>query len=232
MEKEEKFPMALDTSLFSEEDLQFLDKGHTGLPIGWGDRPALVVVDMTRAFVEDEYPLACEKTGRPCAVAIGRLLEASRNAEIPVLYTGGIVADKQIIRGRWKSRYDNPLLKSPKAHEIVEEVAPLPDEVVVRKTKPSGFFGTELNGYLIYHNADTLIVTGMVTSGCVRATVVDAFSLNYRVIVPIEGVADRSQLSHDVTLVDLNTKYADVLPMDEVIAHLEGVTAVGAESAR
>ena len=171
-------------------------------------------------------------TGRPCAVAIGRLLEASRNAEIPVLYTGGIVADKQIIRGRWKSRHDNPLLKSPKAHEIVEEVAPLPDEVVVRKAKPSGFFGTELNGYLIYHNADTLIVTGMVTSGCVRATVVDAFSLNYRVIVPIEGVADRSQLSHDVTLVDLNTKYADVLPMDEVIAHLEGVTAVGAESAR
>lgn len=224
--------MAVDTSMFSEEDLRYFDKGHTGDPIGWGERPALVIVDMTRAFVEEEYPLACEKTGRPCAAAIGRLLEASRNAEIPVLYTGGIVADKEILKGRWKSRYEDPLLSSPKAHEIVEEVTPLDDEIVIRKTKPSGFFGTELNGYLIYHNVDTLIVTGMVTSGCVRATVVDAFSLNYRVIVPEECVADRAELSHQVTLVDLDTKYADVMPVDDVIAHLESITKVAAHTAQ
>ena len=222
--------MVIDTSMFSDEDLQYLDKGHTGMPIGWGERPALVIVDMTRAFIEDDYPLACEKTGRPCVEAIARVLEVSRSAEIPVLYTGGIVADKEILKGRWKSRYEDPLLKSPKAHEIVEGVAPLDDEIVIRKTKPSGFFGTELNGYLVYHNVDTLIVTGMVTSGCVRATVVDAFSLNYRVIVPEECVADRAQLSHQVTLVDLDTKYADVLPVNSVIAHLESTAKVVAQT--
>ena len=216
--------MVLDTSMFPKEDLKYLEKGHTGVPIGWGDRPALVVVDMTRAFVEDEYPLACEKTARPCVSAIARLLKASRNARIPVFYTQGIVADKEIIRGRWKSRFEDPLLNSPRAHEIAEEIAPLSDEVVVRKTKPSAFFGTELYGYMIYHNIDTIIVTGMVTSGCVRATVVDAFSLNYRVIVPIEGVADRSQLSHQVTLIDLDTKYADVIHVEEAVTHLADIS--------
>ena len=216
--------MVLDTSMFPKEDLKYLEKGHTGVPIGWGDRPALVIVDMTRAFIEDEYPLACEKTDRPCVSAIARLLKASRNARIPVFYTQGIVADKEIIRGRWKSRFEDPLLNSPRAHEIAEEIAPLSDEVVVRKTKPSAFFGTELNGYMIYHNIDTIIVTGMVTSGCVRATVVDAFSLNYRVIVPIEGVADRSQLSHQVTLIDLDTKYADVIHVEEAVTHLADIS--------
>jgi nicotinamidase-related amidase len=222
--------VSLDTNLFSEEDIEFFNKGHTGERIGFGVRPALAVVDMTRAFVQDEYPLACEKTGRPCAAAIARLLEASRTAGIPIFYTGGVVGDHPILRGRWKSRYESPLMKSPKAHEIVEEVAPQPGELVIRKTKPSGFFGTELNGCLVYHNVDTLIVTGMVTSGCVRATVVDAFSHNYRVVVPIEGCADRSVTSHQVSLVDMDTKYADVIPMDEVIDYLEGVREGAAET--
>ncbi len=223
--------MDLDTSLFSAEDLQYFEKGHPGGRIGFGNRPAVVVVDMTRAFVEDEYPLACEKTGRPCAAAIGRLLDAARAVEIPVFYTGGIVSDQPILRGRWKSNHENPLLNTPKAHEIVEEIAPQPGELVIRKSKPSAFFGTDFNAYLIYHNVDTLIVTGMVTSGCVRATVVDAFSLNYRVVVPIECSADRSQTSHKVSLVDMHMKYADVIPVDEVIGYLEGVRATAEESA-
>ncbi|MFQ5692025.1 MAG: isochorismatase family protein [Nitrospinota bacterium] len=217
--------MELDTSLFSPEDLKYFEKGHPGGRIGFGARPAVVVVDMTRAFVEEEYPLACEKTGRPCAAAIRRLLDAARGAEVPVFFTGGRVFDQPVLKGRWKSNHENPLLMSPKAHEIVEEVAPRPGEIVIRKSKPSAFFGTDLNAYLIYHGVDTLIVTGMVTSGCVRATAVDAFSLNYRVVVPIECAADRSETSHKVSLVDMHMKYADVIPLDEVIPYLEGVRA-------
>lgn len=223
--------MHLDTSLFPPEDLKYFEKGHPGGRIGFGSRPAVVVVDMTRAFVEDKYPLACEKTGRPCAAAIRRLLEAARGAEIPVFYTGGIVCHQPILRGRWKSSHESPLMNTPEAHEVVEEIAPRPGELLIRKSKPSGFFGTELNAYLIYHNVDTLIVTGMVTSGCVRATVVDAFSLNYRVVVPIECSADRSETSHKVSLVDMHMKYADVIPLDEVITYLEGVRAMAEESA-
>ncbi|MFQ5911709.1 MAG: isochorismatase family protein [Nitrospinota bacterium] len=223
--------MKLDTSLFSQEDLKYFEKGHPGGRVGFGSRAAVVVVDMSRAFVEDEYPLACEKTGRPCAAAIGRLLDAARSVEIPVFYTTGIVFDQPVLKGRWKSDHEGPLLMNPRSNEIVEDIAPRPGEIVIRKSKPSAFFGTDLNAYLIYHNVDTLIVTGMVTSGCVRATVVDAFSLNYRVTVPIECSADRSDTSHKVSLVDMHMKYADVVPLDEVIAYLEGVRATVEESA-
>ncbi len=90
---------------------------------------------------------------------------------------------------------------------------------MVTKSKPSAFFGTPLASMLTYLGVDTLVVTGMVTSGCVRATVVDAFSHNYRVVVPIECVADRSATSHQVNLFDMDMKYADVLPLADVLAH-------------
>jgi len=91
---------------------------------------------------------------------------------------------------------------------------------VITKTKPSAFFGTPLASILTYLGIDTIVLGGMVTSGCVRATVIDAFSHNYRVIVPLECVADRSPTSHEVNLFDIDMKYADVLPLAEVLAHL------------
>jgi nicotinamidase-related amidase len=111
-------------------------------------------------------------------------------------------------------------MRTPEAHEIPEIIEPEPGDVIITKSKPSAFFGTALAAVLNYHGVDTTIVTGMVTSGCVRATAVDAFSYNYRVIVPIECVADRSETSHQINLFDLDTKYADVTPLDEVLAHL------------
>ena len=155
--------------VFRKRICSFSIRGTPACPSAGGTARRWWWWDMTRAFVEDEYPLACEKTGparAPSRSAACSRRPATRRS--PCSTRAGIVADKQIIRGRWKSRYDNPLLKSPKAHEIVEEVAPLPDEVVVRKTKPSGFFGTELKRLPDFTTTrDTLIVTGMVTSGCV-----------------------------------------------------------------
>ena len=96
-------------------------------------------------------------------------------------------------------------------NEIVAEIAPAPQDIVIYKQKPSGFFGTNMTSYLTLLGCDSVIVTGTTTSGCVRATVLDAFSLNYRIALAEEGCFDRSQASHAINLCDMNAKYADVV---------------------
>ena len=100
-------------------------------------------------------------------------------------------------------------------------IAPQPQDLLCLKQKPSGFFGTNLAAYLQLLGADSVIVTGTTTSGCVRATVLDAFSLNFRVAVAEEGCFDRSQASHAINLCDMHAKYADVVPTAEVIAYVQ-----------
>jgi nicotinamidase-related amidase len=98
--------------------------------------------------------------------------------------------------------------------------------------KPSVFFGTQLESMLTYDGVDTLVVTGMTTSGCVRATVVDAFSYNYRVLIPQECVADRSQISHEISLFDMNMKYTDVTTLEETVELLQEHNGQSGESER
>ena len=127
-------------------------------------------------------------------------------------------------RGRWKtSGVYRPIMERPEAYQIVPELAPRPDEPVIVKAFPSGFVGTNLLAYLVYHGVDTVIVTGTVTSGCVRDTVLDAFNHNYRVIVPEEAVCDRGPTSHKVTLFDIHMRYGDVVPVAEVMDYLAAV---------
>ena len=106
-------------------------------------------------------------------------------------------------------------------YDIVDEIAPEPKDLVIYKLKPSGFFATPMTGYLTQLNCDSVIVTGTTTSGCVRATVLDAFSYNYRVALVEDGCFDRSEASHAVTLCDMNAKYADVVRTSEVLAYIE-----------
>src|SRR6202044_455032 len=106
-------------------------------------------------------------------------------------------------------------------NEIVPPIAPEPQDIVVLKQKPSGFFGSNMASYLTLLGCDSLIVTGTTTSGCVRATVLDAFSLNYRLTLAEEGCFDRSQASHAINLCDMNAKYADVVKTAEVLAFLD-----------
>ena len=104
---------------------------------------------------------------------------------------------------------------------IVDELTPAEGELIIYKAgRPSGFSGTRLASYMIHAGADTAIVTGMTTSGCVRATVLDAFMSNFNVIIPFECAADRSQISHKVNLFDMHMKYADVISLDETIDYL------------
>jgi len=102
-------------------------------------------------------------------------------------------------------------------------IAPGSRDIVIKKQKPSGFFGTNLAAYLTLLGCDSVIVVGTTTSGCVRATVVDAFSLNYRVILAEEGCFDRSEASHAVSLCDMHAKYADVVRTAEILSYFEAL---------
>jgi len=116
------------------------------------------------------------------------------------------------------------LQEGSRAVEIDSRVARQPEDFVISEKMPSVFFGTNLTILLTRLQIDTLIVTGCTTSGCVRATVVDGCSSGYRVIVPRECVGDRAQVPHEVNLFDMDQKYADVVPLQEVISYLESIT--------
>jgi nicotinamidase-related amidase len=111
-------------------------------------------------------------------------------------------------------------------YEIVDEVAPIPGEIVLKKTAPSAFCGTPLTDILNGMRVDTVVVAGESTSGCVRATVVDGKSHRFKVVVPEECVFDRDEASHAINLFDMNEKYADVIPLDEAIVYLRSVARV------
>jgi maleamate amidohydrolase len=211
-----------------DRDLGMYRKANFGHRIGWGRKIAIVVVDMTRAFVEDRFALGSAKMGQAALRGIARLLEVARPIGIPVCFTKMVPFRNRTEAGRW---YDScPGIfghaDDATAHEsaaIPPEIAPRPDEPVIVKGKPSAFFGTPLHSMLTFLNVDTLIITGMVTSGCVRATVDDAFSYDYRVIIPEECVADRAEIPHRVNLFDMEMISADVLPLDDVLEHLRGL---------
>ena len=214
-----------------ERDLRVYAGAGLGKSYGLGQRPALVIVDVQYGFTGDgpgetieesirKYPTSCGPASWEAIPHIRRVLDAARRANMPVCYTylegtKGMSNDRVAIKG---NLFDQPvLLEGAKGTKIVAELEPSAGEWVISKKKPSAFFGTPLCSYLISANVDSVIVTGCTTSGCVRATVVDAFSYNFKVVVPEECVFDRGIVPHAVNLFDMQQKYADVLPADEVI---------------
>ncbi|HKX17512.1 MAG TPA: isochorismatase family protein [bacterium] len=216
--------MAIWDDVVPNEEQALYERGGWGGTVGYGRRPALLVVDMYRAFVDPAYPYS-SPTAPATVRVIQTLLTAARAAECPVFFSKAKRRTIPAERGRWKTSAVNarPIMADPAAYEIVPELTPLPAESVVVKAAPSAFFGTDLVSYLIFHNVDTVIVTGTVTSGCVRDTVLDAFNYSFRVIVPEDAVCDRGITSHKVALFDLHMKYADVVPTADVLAYLKTV---------
>lgn len=205
------------------EEQQLYARGGMGGTLGYGDKPALLVVDMTYGFVDSAYPLGHSESGWPAAHAIAELLPRAREAGLPIIYTLGKPGRTPMECGRWKGggAAGNPKMREGRANEIPELIAPREGEPVIPKTFPSAFFGTDLLSQLVYANVDTIILAGMVTSGCVRSTAIDAFSYNFRVVIPEECVADRGQTSHKVALFDIHMKYGDVVPLADTLAYLE-----------
>lgn len=192
--------------------------------VGFGKKPAILVVDMATAFVRAGYGLGEGAPGEEAAKYIQKLLAAGREKGVPIFYTTFKWKPNWVERGWWK-RTPQVLeaLQRPDAYDIAEELAPMPDEPVVVKAYPSAFFGTSLQTMLTINNVDTTIITGMVTSGCVFTSAVDAFSYGHRVIIPQECVADRSEISHKVSLMNVHMKYGDVVSLEKVLNYIKSL---------
>jgi maleamate amidohydrolase len=196
---------------------------------GFGRRPALLVVDVNLGFTDPASPLVCDL--EDVVATIRRLLEETRRAGLPVVFT--TVSYGEGDRVTAAAFIDKvPALLTLEAGsrwtEIDPRIAPQPGEPVLDKLFASAFFGTPLSSLLAAAGCDSVVVTGASTSGCVRATVVDALQHGYRPVVPREAVGDRNPAAHEANLYDIDTKYGDVVSADDVVAHLEALAATHA----
>lgn len=207
----------------SPDSTEFFEARGFGMTIGFGARPALLVVDMVKAFTDPDLPLGSDLEAVICNVDL--LLAASRQAGIPVLFTVVGYDESMVDAGVWflKQKALRTLKLGTPEVEVDIRVAPIDGEQVVLKKYASGFFGTDLVSRLTSAGIDTLLITGCTTSGCVRATAVDAVQLGYRPMIVREAVGDRSPAAHDQAIFDLDQKYADVVGVDEAIAYLARV---------
>ncbi len=221
----------------TERDKQVFEISGYGARGGFGKRPALLVIDVNYAFCGDQpepilesikkWRNSCGEEAWPAVGAIKTLIDKCHEKGLPVIYTTGIRREDNWDSGSWgwkNSRGgERPkvAVTNVDGNRIVDDIAPGPKDIVIYKQKPSGFFGTNMASYLQLLGADSVIVTGTTTSGCVRATVLDAFSMNFRVALAEEGCFDRSQASHAINLCDMNAKYADVVKTDEVLAYFD-----------
>jgi nicotinamidase-related amidase len=199
-------------------DAYYQERGIFQGRFGFGQSPALVVIDMAYGWTDPAYAGGSARLDS-AVEAIRQLLPAARARGIPVIYTTSPFQE-------------NPPLKSAadfspgyrkwdrRACAIDERLPPLPTEYVVLKEHASAFAGTPLVGHLIARRVDTLLITGCSTSACVRATATDAKSHQLRPVIVREAVQDRSEVAHEWTLFDIQARFADVVGLDEALAYL------------
>jgi maleamate amidohydrolase len=210
-----------------EAALAVYKRQNIGNPSGFGTHPALLIVDFVNGFNDPamfgggNIPPAIENTAG--------LLAAARRAKIPVAFTRVVYADDGSDASVFCRKLPGllALTETAQASQVVDAVAPQAGEYVIRKTQPSAFFGTGLVGWLAQKRVDTVLVTGCTTSGCVRASVIDSMSHNFRTIVVSDCVGDRALAPHEANLFDMEQKYADLMTCDEVVAKLQAAIQTG-----
>ncbi len=196
-----------------------------GNRVGFGQRPAVLVIDFVHAYTTPGSPLYAAP-GVPAAVReTVELLAAARAHDVPIIYTtvsyrpdgrdGGIFVQK--VPALLQLTDDSPLAA------IVDELPPQPGDLVVNKKYASAFFGTHIAATLTALGVDTVILTGCSTSGCIRASAVDGMQYGFRVIVPRECVGDRAPEVHEANLFDIDGKYGDVMSRADVLAYLHSL---------
>jgi maleamate amidohydrolase len=186
---------------------------------GLGQHPALVLVDIIRGFTDPDCPLGSEVDD--VVEANRKLLAAFRSKGLPVFFTTVVYHNEHQARV-FRDRVPALDLLMPDSHwiEVDPRLEPLASERIVEKQWASGFFKTDLDESLRELGVDSLVVTGLTTSGCVRATAVDGLQYDYKVVVPAEAVGDRNPDAHCANLFDMNAKYADVLDLDTVLNYI------------
>jgi maleamate amidohydrolase len=225
----------------TDQDKEHLE-GRARKPVGFGDHPALLLIDLYRSvFGDREQPLveaiktwpgSCGPAAWQSLPKIQELLAASRSAGIPIMHLTGLEDTQSGVLG-WNAATHRSAIESSerpidpdeadrrrRRYDIVDEVAPIAGEAVLRKAAPSAFWGTPLAAHLNYLGVDTILACGESTSGCVRASVVEGCTYRYRMIVVEECVFDRHQATHAMNLFDMNQKYADVVGLDEATQYL------------
>ncbi|WP_353808792.1 isochorismatase family protein [Agromyces sp. SYSU T00194] len=218
----------------SADDEALYARAGFGRSTGLRERAALLVIDVQYRTVGhhrvpiaeamDEYPTATGDRGWAAVDRIAGLLATSRAAGVPVLFPH-VAPKTDTTPGGYRDKSPTLASSDPAAYEFVAEAAPAPGDILVPKDHPSAFFATGLLTHLVQLGVDTVVLTGCTTSGCVRASAVDAFSYGFRVAVVGDAVYDRTDTAHEVSLFDLSSKYADVIGADEASAYLAGQAA-------
>jgi nicotinamidase-related amidase len=213
--------------MYDAQTEQTYDRAGFGAAVRRGRRPAVVVVDLSRGFTEPAFPTGADLTDVVKATA--RVVEAARAIEAPVIYTT-IAYDPAEADGSAYAWLDKaPGLRVLRAGSELVDIDPrLPREArdpLIVKKGASAFFGTHLAATLTSLGADTLIVCGATTSGCVRATVVDGVQSGFPILVPRQCVGDRAQGPHDANLFDIDAKYGDVIDVEDALAYLSELAA-------
>jgi nicotinamidase-related amidase len=200
-------------------DTFYKERGIFQGKFGFGDRAALIVIDMAYGWTDPAYAGGSSRLDA-AVQAIQQLLLAARARGIPVIFTTSPFHEKP----QFKSAADfspNYRKWDPRACAIDDRLRPLPGEYIIFKEHASAFAGTPLVGHLVGHRIDTLLITGCSTSACVRATATDAKSYNLRPIIVREAVQDRSEIAHEWTLFDIQARFADVVSLDEAQSYLQ-----------
>lgn len=214
------------SSMTAREMYEALKANPTRARFGFGRKPALVNVDLQNAYTRPaEFVTAYETNPRQIEYVnvLARLFRANR---CPVIWTYVSYLDSGEDCGVWGTRTDTPdslqNIKAGSRRAGLDERCEIErGDIVINKRMASAFFETNLSSLCTFHRVDTVVVTGGSTSGCVRATVVDGLSRSHRMIVPEECVSDKHESPHFANLYDMAVKYADVLPVAEVLAFME-----------
>lgn len=197
-------------------------EARLGERVGYGERPAVLVVDLQIGFTAPEISPIAGELG-PVIAATNRILAAARAVGVPAYFTViGYDPECMDDAGLWpkKGPYLRMLTLGSDLVKLDPRLERRPSDLVLVKKYASAFFGTHLAPLLAAKGIDTLVVTGCTTSGCVRATIVDALGYGLRPIVPIEAVGDRADEPHEASLFDIDAKYGDVVSLDEAVAYL------------
>jgi nicotinamidase-related amidase len=217
-------------SFLTEQDRAVMAKGRFGRRMGFGQRPAIVVIDAQRYMVGEEgddaaWPSSCGAIGRQAVGEIARVVEAAQAGGVPCFFTLFELDRRGTDMGVYRHKRDlldseHWCLAGTRGAQLVPQLKPAPRDVVFPKKKPSGFLGTPLLGYLVERQIDTVVIVGGATSNCIRATVFDAASYNFRAIVAQEAVFDRIPISHAISLFDMDRQFADVVTVAQTLDYL------------
>ncbi|AQW46801.1 isochorismatase family protein [Streptomyces violaceusniger] len=210
---------------YGQDTERTYDRAGFGAPVRRGDRPAIVVVDLTRGFTEDRFPSGADLT--EVVGATSELIEAGRPAGVPVVFTTiaytAAEATGDAVTWLHKARGMRALVEGSEEVTIDPRLPHGARDHVIAKKGASAFFGTTLASLLTGLGRDTVLVCGATTSGCVRATAVDAVQSGFSVLVPRECVGDRAAGPHEANLFDIQAKYGDVIGLEDAIAYLSAL---------